>query len=140
VSHYLSQRKFRVSIEGKMLTPRDIQAEVPQGSILFSTLYSMYINDTPRIPYVYLGLFADDTCVYATDRKEVYVLRKLQRVFSAVETWCERWNTKINEDKPRAVYFSHKLRSPEAHLTLNGQNIPFVNYVRYLDVIFNKRH
>jgi hypothetical protein len=27
----------------------------------------------------------------------------------------------------------------EAHLTLNGQNIPFVNHVKYLGVIFDKR-
>jgi hypothetical protein len=56
-----------------------------------------------------------------------------------VETWCEPWNVKINGDKTQAIYFSQRLRSPEAHLTLNGQNIPFANYVKYLGVIFDKR-
>jgi hypothetical protein len=28
---------------------------------------------------------------------------------------------------------------PEAYLTLNGWNTPYVNHVRYLGVIFNKR-
>jgi hypothetical protein len=46
----------------------------------------VYINDTPQTPGVYLGLFADDTSIYATDRKEGYVLRKLQRGLSAIET------------------------------------------------------
>jgi hypothetical protein len=32
-----------------------------------------------------------------------------------------------------------RLRPPEAHLTLNGWNIPFVNHVKYLGVIFIKR-
>jgi hypothetical protein len=41
--------------------------------------------------------------------------------------------------KTWAIYFSHRLRSPEPHLTLNGQNIPFINHVKYLCVIFNKR-
>jgi hypothetical protein len=40
--------------------------------------------------------------------------------------------------KAQAIYFSHILRPPEAHLTLNGWNIPFVNYVKYLGVIFDK--
>jgi hypothetical protein len=62
------------------------------------------------------------------DRKEGYVLRNLQRGLSAIETWCERWNIRINEDKTQAIYFSHRLRPPEAYLTLNGRNIPFVNY------------
>jgi hypothetical protein len=34
IGFFLSQRKFRVSVEGEMATPRDIQAEVPQGSVL----------------------------------------------------------------------------------------------------------
>jgi hypothetical protein len=46
----------------------------------------MYIIDTPQTPDVYLGLFADDTWLYTTGRKEGYVLRKLQRILSAIET------------------------------------------------------
>jgi hypothetical protein len=97
-----------------MSTPRNIQAGMAQGSVLSPTLYSLYINDTPQTPGAYLGLLADDTCIYATDHKEDYVLRKLQRSLSTIETWCERWNLKINEDKTRVIYFSHKLKSPEA--------------------------
>jgi hypothetical protein len=36
----------------------------------------------------------------------------------AIEMWCERWNN-IIEDRTQAIYFSHRLRSDEAHLTLN---------------------
>jgi hypothetical protein len=38
VSSFLSQRKFRVSVEGEMSTPRLMQAEVPQGLVLSPTL------------------------------------------------------------------------------------------------------
>jgi hypothetical protein len=47
IGSFLSQRKFRVSVEGEMSTPRYMQAGVPQGSILSPTLYNLYINDTP---------------------------------------------------------------------------------------------
>jgi hypothetical protein len=97
------------------------------------------MNDMPQTPGVYLGLFAADTCIYATDRKEGYVLRKMQRGLTAIETWCEPWNIKINEDKTQAIYFSQRHRPPKAHLTLNGRNIPFINHVKYLCVIFDKR-
>jgi hypothetical protein len=70
ISSFLSQRKFRVSVEGEMPTPRYMQAGVPQGSVLSPTLYNLYINDTPQTSSVNLALFADDTCLYATDRKE----------------------------------------------------------------------
>jgi hypothetical protein len=76
-----------------------MQAGVPQGSVLSPTLYNIYINDTPQTPVVHLALFADDTCLYATERKEGYVLRKLQRGLDAIEKWCEHWNININEEK-----------------------------------------
>jgi hypothetical protein len=79
------------------------------------------------------------TCLYATDRKEGFVVRKLQRGLSSMETRCERWNIKINEDKTRGIYFSRSLRQPGSHLTLNVRNIPFVNSVKYLGVIFDKK-
>jgi hypothetical protein len=94
---------------------------------------------TPQTPDVYLGLFADDTCIYVTDRKGIYVLRKLQRGLSAIETWCECWNIKIDEDKTQAIYFLIDLGPLRPILTLNGRNVSFNNHVIYLGVIFNKR-
>jgi hypothetical protein len=67
-----------VLVEGEISPPRDIQRGVPQGSVLSLTLYNLYINDMPQAPGVYLGLFADDTCIFVTDHKESCVLRKLQ--------------------------------------------------------------
>jgi hypothetical protein len=58
-----------VSVVGEMSTPREMQAGVPQGSVLSPTLYNIYVNDHPQTPGIYLTLFADDTCLYATDRK-----------------------------------------------------------------------
>jgi hypothetical protein len=93
---FLSQRKFRVSVEGEMSTPRSMQAAVPQGSILSPTLFNWYIIDVPQARGVHLALFADDTCLNARDRKEGFTVRKFQRGLSSMEAWCERWNIKIS--------------------------------------------
>jgi hypothetical protein len=77
--------------------------------------------------------------MHAMDRKEGYVLRKLQRNLNSMRRGASVVALKVrNEDKTQAVYFSHCLRPPEVHLTLNGQNIPFVKHVKYLGVIFDK--
>jgi hypothetical protein len=115
-----------------------MQAGVPQGPVLSPTLYNLYINDTLQTPGMNLALFADDTCLYATDRKEVYVLRKIQRGLDSMAAWCKHWNIKINEDKTRVIYFTRRNRPPDSLLTLNGRNIPFVNSVKYLSVLFDK--
>jgi len=55
--------------------------------------------------------------------------------------WIVVWtlNLKINEDKTQAIYFSHRPRPVEAHLTLKERRIPFVNNVKYLGAIVNKK-
>jgi hypothetical protein len=61
-SSFLSNRKLRVTVEGELSSRREIQAKVPQGSVLAHTLYSSYKNDAPRTPGVQLAFLADDTC------------------------------------------------------------------------------
>jgi hypothetical protein len=73
ISSFLSQRKFRVSVEGEMSTPREMQAGVPQGSVLSPTLYNIYISDTLQTPGVHLALFADDTfCMRQNARRDMF--------------------------------------------------------------------
>jgi hypothetical protein len=56
-----------------------------------------------------------------------------------METWCEHWNIKINEDKTRGIYFPRSRRPPDSDLTLNGRNIPFLNSVKNFGVVFDKK-
>ena len=57
--------------------PKEVRAEVPQSSVLYRVIKYFYINGAPQTPGTYLALFADDTCIYATDRKGGYVTRNL---------------------------------------------------------------
>jgi hypothetical protein len=128
----LTNRKFKVSVEGELSSPRKVAAGVPQGSVLAPLLYSLYINDAPAAPGIHLALYADDTCVYATEKHERRVLNKFQRGLTAVGLWCQRWNITINEGKTQAIYFSKRRRMSGDDLQLNGRNIPFVNSVKLL--------
>jgi hypothetical protein len=69
-------------------------------------LFNVYINDAPQTHGVYLALFSDDTCLYATDCKDGFIVRRLQRGLCSMEAWCKRWNIKINEDKTQGTYSS----------------------------------
>jgi hypothetical protein len=91
--------------------PKEMEAGVLQGSVLSLTLYNMYINDASQAPGVYLALFAYDTCLYVTDRKGGFVVRKLQRCLSSVETCFEHWNIKINEEKTQGTYLATEDRA-----------------------------
>jgi hypothetical protein len=43
---FLLNRKFRVSVEGEMSMTWKTQVGIPQGSVLFPSLYSLHRNDT----------------------------------------------------------------------------------------------
>jgi hypothetical protein len=66
-------------------------------------------------------------------------VRKIQHGLDSMAAWCKRRNIKISEDETRAIYFAHRSRALYSLLTLNGQNIPFVNSIKYLAVIIDKR-
>ena len=57
---YLSCRKQRVKIEGVHSDWRNIEAAVPQGSVLGPLLFLIYINDLPVTISSRCFLFADD--------------------------------------------------------------------------------
>jgi hypothetical protein len=67
------------------------------------TLFNMYINDTPQAIGDHLALFADDTCLYATEHKEGYVIRKLQHGINSVAEWSKRWNIKIRRRRSTSL-------------------------------------
>jgi hypothetical protein len=68
-----------------------MQAGVPQGSVLTPILFNICIYTMAPKRMVFIAVFADNTCLYAVNRKEGFV-RKLQRYLISMETWCELWN------------------------------------------------
>jgi hypothetical protein len=76
-------------MKAKCPHPEKYKLEMSQGSVLAPTLYTLYINVTlppPQTTEFNVDLFADDMCLYATDHKEGYVLRKLQLGLNPMES------------------------------------------------------
>ena len=63
---YLNDRKQCVVINGIKSELVNIQAGVPQGSILGPLLFLIYINDLVTDIHCKIKLFADDTSIYIT--------------------------------------------------------------------------
>jgi hypothetical protein len=139
IASYLKNRKFNVSAEGALSSFREIAVRAPQGSVRTPVLYNLYINDASVASETHLALFADDTCIYATEKSKCRDLCKLQRGLTSVNSWCERWSINVNEGKTRVIYFSRRRKIPEHVPQLKGRNIPFLNNIKYFSVIYDRR-
>jgi retron-type reverse transcriptase len=64
----------------------EMKAGVPQGSVLSPNLYNLYTSNTLQTIGVNLARYVDDTCIYATERKEGYVLKELQSCLNSDDT------------------------------------------------------
>jgi hypothetical protein len=111
ITYFLTDRKFKVLVEDELSTPSKIVTGIHHGSVLVPLLYTLYINNGPTAPGTHLAQFADDTCIYATEKHErLHVLCKLQRGLTAVGSSCESCNLKIDEKKTQLIYFSRTPR------------------------------
>jgi hypothetical protein len=66
-----------------------IKAGVPQGSVLESGSYLLYINDVPTTLNSTMATFADDTAVMALGETVENSTRKLQSPVYKVAIWTE---------------------------------------------------
>ena len=64
IATFLTDRKQRVCVEGSLSNWEDVLSGIPQGSVLGSTLFVVFINDMPDEITSLSKMFADDVKVF----------------------------------------------------------------------------
>ena len=65
ISSFLSNRRFRVVVDGKFSQEYPVNAGVLEGFILGATLFLPCINDLPNDVICYIAICADDSTLYS---------------------------------------------------------------------------
>ena len=84
---YLSERIFLVNIENKLSDFGEISCGIPQGSILGSLLFLIYINNMLQAITSTLLLYADDSCILYQHNYVVQIENQLNRDFENLSDW-----------------------------------------------------
>ena len=111
ISSCLSNRRLRVALDGKSSQEYQVNAGVPQGSILGPTLFLLYINDLPDDVICNIAIYADDTTLYSKcDQafdlwQQLGLASELESDLRDTVDWGRKWLVDFNAKKTRLVSF-----------------------------------
>ena len=110
LQNYLSDRSIKVVLSGQASGTADINASVPQGSILGPLLFSVFIDDLVETCENDLYLYADDSTLSAIirpgDRNAVEA--SLNRDLHRIKAWADKWNVTFEPSKCKSMVMSRK--------------------------------
>ena len=116
---FLSDRRACVVYQNHKSRSFRVRRGVPQGSVLGSVLFSLFINDLPAsLPSsVSCSLYADDLAIRFSSPSVPTAMKATQGALFKLERWSEYWCLPLNPSKCEASFFSVDLC--QAHLQYN---------------------
>ena len=101
LKRYLSGRYQKVCVDGKLSEQLSIQSGVRQGSILGPALFLLFINDLPLVLKNNIGIYADDSTLYASAPTLADVEEKIRPDIDAVSKWAKGNKMKMHPAKTK---------------------------------------
>ena len=143
LENYLHNRKQRVVLCGQSSNWLNVNAGVPQGSVLGPLLFLIYINDLPDNLVSVTKLFADDTSIFSTVGNVNKSSTELNLDLQKINKWAFEWKMAFNPDPNKQateVIFSHKTK-PINHpqLYFNGAPVVSLPIQKHLGLFLDKK-
>ena len=135
---YIADRHFRIKQEESYSELKEINAGVPQGSVLGPVLYLLYTCDIPKLENDTIATFADDTAILAVGNNNTISTQKLQSAVNQINDWTNRWGIKLNETKSVHVDFTNK-KIQHIPVSINNNQIPYSNNAKYLGITLDAK-
>ena len=107
-SDFLVGRVIQVNVNGFLSDKISPIAGVPQGSVLSSSLFLIYVNDLPNPHHRQnsKSQFADDTALWAASKNVQFAAKLLRKDLRKLAKWCAKWRIKLNPEKTKVIIFS----------------------------------
>ena len=139
---YLSGRSQWVELDGVTSSSRDLLRGVPQGGVLSPLLFSLFINDLPRVlRHCSYHLFADDLQIYSHLKRADMMLSiaKVNTDIESIAQWSALNGLKLNPVKTQAIVISSRDQGLVPLVNVCGTDIPYSAHVRDLGIVINSR-
>ena len=98
LSNFLRNRNQRVVLNGQTFSWADVNAGVPQGSVLGPLLFLIYINDLVDGLSSNAKSFADDTSLFSIVYNANTTAKELNNDLVKISRWAYQWKMSFNPD------------------------------------------
>ena len=116
IKNYLTKRKQRVKINGSYSKYRYITIGVPQGSVLGTLLFNIFINGVFLfVQNTSVCSYADGTTIYACNSDLDTIINRLETDSSILAKWFSENYMKLNEEKCYFIIFGNKSKESCYH-------------------------
>ena len=126
-ANYLSNRYQKVEALGHKSDKSLVKYGVPQGSILGTLLFIIYINDlTEYVVDINVKLYADNTAVYTSAHSQVESMLNMRLDIDVVAEWLKANKLTLNTNKTKYVVFGTNTKTTSYtsfDLKINGTSI-----------------
>ena len=125
IKNYLTNRLHFVAIHGYNSSTLPVNLGVPQGSILGSILFLLYINDIHRTSLILsFILFADDTTILFSSKDLKTLFDTINKELISLSVWFRVNKLSVNISKTNYILFkSCKVTSSHPDLLLDQQPV-----------------
>lgn len=130
IKSYLNNGNQYVTINGHPSNYKLNIGGVPQGSILGSLLFYLYVSDIFNITTdAHCIIHVDDTSLLFRGDDPFVLERNINRTLSEVQKWSKVYSLESNSNKTKAVVFTPRNKSIGVNLSLHlsSQKIEFVH-------------
>ena len=141
IESFLSDRKQRVTIDGKFSEWAVVQAGVPQGSLLGPIIFLVFINDLVEVVESNINIFADDTFIFRI--VDQFSTEILNRDLERISRWSWQWKLSFNPDLTKQaveiVFSNKKIKNRLEPLVFNGIPVKEVGETKHLGMILDSK-
>ena len=140
---YLLSNRYQQASLGDRSSPESLCSRcVPQGSVLGSLLFTLYIRSLPGSVSVPCILFADDILLFCYGFHACEIARCLSDSTTSLHAWLTQRGLQMNVNKTQAMFIlprgSNRSTTIDINITCGSQSLEILNYYEYLGVILDE--